>query len=250
MKSLKKPTAKQKGLKKLPRAVRNKMGYAKDGMKYNKGGKMKKMSKIGQVSKSQADAIHRKAYMETDKALHERSDELKSKGRKGYSETQMAYSANDAGNKAVKDAKSDAAKRLQVPNPRPEKSLKMKKGGKLKGANKATKANTHLYKRKEHGEYRDGAAIAGASFSGRRGAKLLRKEGLAGTPQNPSPAMGGARAVASMLGEKTDTIPMRKRQLGSVSTAGAKKNLKGRTSGKSGNVGSGIKLDPKKKRRR
>ena len=39
MKSLKKPTANQKGLKKLPRAVRNKMGYAKHGMKYKNGGK-------------------------------------------------------------------------------------------------------------------------------------------------------------------------------------------------------------------
>ena len=43
----KKPTAKQKGLKKLPSAVRNKMGYMKNGgmMKkkgYAKGGAMKK----------------------------------------------------------------------------------------------------------------------------------------------------------------------------------------------------------------
>ena len=44
---MKKPTAKQKGLKKLPSAVRNKMGYMKNGgmMKkkgYAKGGAMKK----------------------------------------------------------------------------------------------------------------------------------------------------------------------------------------------------------------
>ena len=45
--AMKKPTAKQKGLKKLPSAVRNKMGYMKNGgmMKkkgYAKGGDMKK----------------------------------------------------------------------------------------------------------------------------------------------------------------------------------------------------------------
>ena len=45
--AMKKPTAKQKGLKKLPSAVRNKMGYMKNGgmMKkkgYAKGGAMKK----------------------------------------------------------------------------------------------------------------------------------------------------------------------------------------------------------------
>lgn len=107
--------------------MKAKKKYGKGGKLYNKGGKMKKMSKIGQVSKSEAKAIERKAYMETDKALHERSDELKSKGRKGYSESQMAYSAYDAGKKAVKDAKAAAAKRLQVPNAQPKKSLKVKK---------------------------------------------------------------------------------------------------------------------------
>ena len=38
--AMKKPTAKQKGLKKLPKAVRNKMGYMK-------GGGMTKMKKKG-----------------------------------------------------------------------------------------------------------------------------------------------------------------------------------------------------------
>ena len=117
---------------------------------YGKGGKMKKMSKIGQVSKSQADAIHRKAYMETDKALHERSDELKSKGRKGYSETQMAYSAYDAGNKAVKDAKADAAKRLQVPNAQPEKSLKVKAKKKYNRGGKVKKGDPLMEKAKKN----------------------------------------------------------------------------------------------------
>jgi len=45
-KSLKKPSAKQVGLKKLPTAVRNKMGYAKKGKtvakKAKSGGRMKK----------------------------------------------------------------------------------------------------------------------------------------------------------------------------------------------------------------
>ena len=54
MKSLKKPTANQKGLKKLPRAVRNKMGYAKDGMKYKNGGK-------SDPKKTEAKADPRKA---------------------------------------------------------------------------------------------------------------------------------------------------------------------------------------------
>jgi len=45
--ALKKPTAKQAGVKKLPKDVRNKMGYMKDGGKvkkkgYAKGGMMKK----------------------------------------------------------------------------------------------------------------------------------------------------------------------------------------------------------------
>ena len=44
--SLKKPSANQVGLKKLPTAVRNKMGYAKKGMmvvkKAKSGGRMKK----------------------------------------------------------------------------------------------------------------------------------------------------------------------------------------------------------------
>jgi len=44
---MKKPTENQKGLKKLPKGVRNKMGYMKDGGKvkkkgYAKGGMMKK----------------------------------------------------------------------------------------------------------------------------------------------------------------------------------------------------------------
>ena len=48
--AMKKPTAKQKGLKKLPSAVRNKMGYMKNGgmMKkkgYAKGGAMMKKKK-------------------------------------------------------------------------------------------------------------------------------------------------------------------------------------------------------------
>lgn len=38
-KGLKVPGKNQKGLKKLPKEVRNKMGYAKNGMKYGKGGK-------------------------------------------------------------------------------------------------------------------------------------------------------------------------------------------------------------------
>ena len=45
-KSLKKPSAKQVGLKKLPTTVRNKMGYAKKGKtvakKAKSGGRMKK----------------------------------------------------------------------------------------------------------------------------------------------------------------------------------------------------------------
>ena len=38
-KGLKIPGEDQVGLKKLPRSVRNKMGYAKNGMKYSTGGK-------------------------------------------------------------------------------------------------------------------------------------------------------------------------------------------------------------------
>ena len=58
--AMKKPTAKQKGLKKLPSAVRNKMGYMKNGgmMKkkgYSKGGanmkKKKGYAKGGKVKK-------------------------------------------------------------------------------------------------------------------------------------------------------------------------------------------------------
>jgi len=40
--ALKKPGPNQKGLKKLPTSVRNKMGYAKKGMRYEEGGKKKK----------------------------------------------------------------------------------------------------------------------------------------------------------------------------------------------------------------
>ena len=56
--AMKKPTAKQKGLKKLPSAVRNKMGYMKGGgmtkMKkkgYAKGGAVKKMMGGGMAKK-------------------------------------------------------------------------------------------------------------------------------------------------------------------------------------------------------
>jgi len=103
---------------------------------------------------------------------------------------------------------------------------KYKKGGDLKGANKVTGAKSTQYSKKESSEYWDGAKTAAAATSGRRAAKIYRERGIAGTPQKPSAAMGGAKHVADMLGENTDTIPRRKLTVRELQTAGADKSLK------------------------
>lgn len=241
--------------------MKAKKKYGKGGKLYNKGGKMKKMSKIGQVSKSQADAIHRKAYMQTDKDLHERSDELKSKGRKGYSETQIAYSAYDAGNKAVKDAKSDAAKRLQVPNPQPKKSLKMKNGGKVKklGKRGAVGAPVSNKSVKKYGKMATGSQMDTALRVPK--ARFSESGNLEIGSKRDGRVQSTAKKYLKTI-QKSQEVPNKalKKQTKKFNTGRSKADertyyqgnpggLKGRTSGKGGNVGAGMKAPTKKRRR-
>ena len=78
---MKKPTANQKGLKKLPTSVRNKMGYMKDGGKvkkkgYAKGGMMKKKGY------AKGGAMKKKAYARGGKvAMYNQGGMVKSTGK-------------------------------------------------------------------------------------------------------------------------------------------------------------------------
>ena len=121
--------------------------------------------------------------------------------------------------------------------------MKAKKSYKNGGKTKVTGAKTSINKGVERLEAGDAYRLAAAAGGGRRAAKILKKEGLAGTAQNPSPAMYGARTAASVLGEDTSTIPMRKRTVRSLKTSGGpKKELKKST--------AKIPVPPSKKRKK
>ena len=133
------------------------------------------------------------------------------------------------------------------------KGGKVKKKDGLKGANKVTGAKATRYTAKDMEMYEKGKSLSerGMRFPHdmyriARGSKDLKKH--IGTPGQPSPYFAGARA-AKTEAKDTATAPMRKKELRSVQTAGAKKALKGRTSGKGGNVSAGMKAPTKKRRR-
>ena len=179
MKSLKKPTANQKGLKKLPRAVRNKMGYAKDGMKYENGGKNdpKKKKK-------------KRMYFVNPK----QNPELAKVERNIWK---------------MKDADKSTAGKASVSSDDASLEQSLREDG-------------HNYKKDKHGQ------------------KLAPRTMMPKGPKNK-----GTRFRNALRGGDQDW----RKQKYEVPNK-QDKSLKGRTSGKSGNVGSGIKLDPKKKRRR
>ncbi len=101
--------------------------------------------------------------------------------------------------------------------------MKAKKSYKNGGKTKVTGAKTSINKGDERLEAGDSYRLAALAGGGRRLAKMLKKEGLGGTAQNPSPSMYGARTAASVLGEDTSTIPMRKRTVRSLKTSGGPK---------------------------
>ena len=90
---------------------------------------------------------------------------------------------------------------------------------------KVTGAKTSINTRSEAKEAGQGYMMAAAAGSANRAAQSLKKSGLGGTAQNPSPAMHGARAAAGVLGEDSSRIPMRKRTVRSLKTDGPKPSL-------------------------
>jgi len=70
-----------------------------------------------------------------------------------------------------------------------------------------------------------GINIVPGAGSANRAYRILKKEGLGGTAQNPSASTSGLRWAADVLGEDSSTIPMRKRTVRSLTTDGPKPTI-------------------------
>ena len=90
---------------------------------------------------------------------------------------------------------------------------------------KVTGAKTSIHTPKEARDASYGLQLTAAAMSANRAAKVLRKEGYAGTSQNPSPEMYGVRHAANVLGEDSSGLPMSKRKVRSLTTDGPKPSL-------------------------
>ena len=236
MKSLKKPTANQKGLKKLPKAVRNKMGYAKDGMKYKNGGK-------SDPKKPEAKADPRKAPKVASKksSSESLSTQVKRKiktitGSKGLFPDVKKYE-----NGGKNDPKKKKKKRTYLVSSKqfPELAKRERDIWKMKDADKSTAGRASVSS--DDASLEQSLREGGKNYKkDKHGQKLAPRTMMPRGPKNK-----GTRFRDALRGGDQDwrkqkyEVPNKK-----------EKSLKGRTSGKSGNVGSGIKLDPKKKRRR
>jgi len=90
---------------------------------------------------------------------------------------------------------------------------------------KVTGAVTSIHTPREARDASFGLQLTASALSANRAAKVLKKEGFAGTPQNPSPEMYGVRTAANRLGEDSSGIPMSKRKVRSLTTDGPKPSL-------------------------
>ena len=108
---------------------------------------------------------------------------------------------------------------------------KYNKGGNIKGANKVTGAKATRYTDKEKAMYEKGKRVGEFDRFPEDYYRVARKDKdlkkYVGTPGQPSAYYGGIRA-AKTEAKDTSTLPMRKKVVRSLQTAGADKSLKKR----------------------
>ena len=90
---------------------------------------------------------------------------------------------------------------------------------------KVTGAETSIHTPQEARDASYGLQVTASALTANKAAKAIRKKGLAGTPQNPSPMMYGVRHAANVLGEDSSGLPMSKRKVRSLTTNGPKPTI-------------------------